>query len=160
MRRLIELREQRATSDFERERAEVARLIAGETAKYAPSPAPKPPPEPIYHYDLSPPPTVDDLSHIAHRALEYLLLTRPQYYAGTPWLGKWCTSVIFPVEGGITTVAVAKINAEIPSHARLSAFPVEIPKGTTGANATTPYASLRATLTDGGLQIRFDVTWD
>jgi hypothetical protein len=153
--------EQLARNWRKREREALDRIMRNEELDGLFDP---PPPKPVYHYALSPPrpppPTADDLSRIAHRALEYLLLTRPQYFAGTPWLGKWCTSVVFPVEGGVTTVAVDKINAEIPSHARLSAFPVEIPKGTTGANATTPYASLRVTLTDGGLQIRFDVTWD
>jgi hypothetical protein len=55
---------------------------------------------------------------------------------------------------------VNSIVRELPAQARLSAYPVPIEKGTLGAYATTPYASLRVTVTPDGLKLRFDVTWD
>lgn len=178
-------REQR---EFERERAELARLIAGETAKNAPPPPPfvpdsaKAPPgshfnhlphlgdtlkiklpvqytvgSPSYH--PPPPPTLGDLNRIAHAALMYLFSAHPQF-DGTQTLGKWCTSVVFTRDGGEVSEAVNSIVRELPAHARLSAYPVPIEDGTLGAHATTPYASLRVTVTPDGLNLRFDVTWD
>jgi hypothetical protein len=112
---------------------------------------------PSYH----PPslPTLGDLNRIAHTALMYLFSARPQF-DGTQTLGKWCTSVVFTRDGGEVSEAVNSIVRELPAHARLSAYPVPIEDGTLGAHATTPYASLRATVTPDGLKLRFDVTWD
>jgi DNA-binding CsgD family transcriptional regulator len=205
MRLLIELREQRALweqqeqarrereeieraaelekREFERERNELTRLIAGEKTKYAPPPAPSPLPPPkvkvpygpysseqLYgpthtvinspSYAPPPLPTEGFLGTLAGCALEYLLLARPQQFCGNPWLGKWATSVVFPRDGGSVSEGVNSIVRELPTHARLSAFPVPIEKGILGANATTPYASLRITVTPDGLKLRIDVTWD
>jgi hypothetical protein len=137
-----------------------------------PPPSPKVRPQVQYTY-ASPPyvynvpsyappqlPTQDGLCAMAHEALRYLLLARPQHFTGTPWLGKWATSVVFTRDGGSVSEAVNSIVRELPAQARLSAYPVPIEKGTLGANATTPYASLRVTVTPDGLKLRFDVTWD
>ena len=168
----------RKQNEFARERAELVRLIAGETAKNAP-----PPPHPgdtlkiklpvqytVHpgHYVHNSPsyvppplPTLGVLNDIAQTALRYLLSARPfSAEDGTQTLGKWCTSVVFTRDGGEVSEAVNSIVRELPPHARLSAYPVPIDNGTLGAHATTPYASLRVTLTPDGLKLRFDVTWD
>jgi DNA-binding CsgD family transcriptional regulator len=213
IRLLIELREQRALweqqeqarrereeieraaelekREFERERDELARLIAGEKTKKPTPLAPTPfdsfttgPPSPslkiklpvqytvhpgyepthtVYNspsYAPPPLPTEGFLGTLAGCALEYLLLARPQQFCGNPWLGKWATSVVFPRDGGSVSEGVNSIVRELPTHARLSAFPLPIEKGMLGANATTPYASLRITVTPDGLKLRIDVTWD
>lgn len=183
-REAIEQEIARERDEFETERDELARLIAREKASAEASPPPPPPPPkskpPIpygpYSYQqlygpthtvhnspsYAPPPlpTQDRLCAIAHEALRYLLLERPQDFIGNPWLGKWCTSVIYTRDGGLVTEAVNNIVRELPAHARLSAYPVPIEAGVLGAHATTPYASLRITVTPDGLRIRLDVTWD
>ena len=185
MRLLIELREQHTREwerrEFEIERAEVARLVAGEAAKNAPS-LPhlgntlkiKLPVQYTAHksdhsvnysspnYHPPPLPTLGDLNRIAHTALIYLLAGHPSMPLGgvSESLGKWCTSVVFTRDGGEVSEAVNSIVRELPAHARLSAYPVPIEDGTLGAHATAPYASLRVTVTPDGLKLRFDVTWD
>lgn len=176
-------REQRAREeDYARnwrknERADLDQIMRNEERQglFDPPPPP-PPPRPqlsirlpaqynIHVYDspsyTSPPlPTQVDLNVMAQRALDYLLLARPQQLMGTPWLGEWATSVVFTRDGGSVSEAVDRIVRELPPHARLSAFPVPVDQKVLGANATNPFASLRVTVTPDGLRLRFDVTWD
>ena len=186
----IERQREAERREFERERAELARLIAGETAKKAPpSPfvpdsAKAPPGSHFSHlphlgdtlkiklpdqyyvhsspsYHPPPLPTKDELCVMAYEALDYLLATLPyEPPTGGKELGKWCTSVVFTRDGGEVKEAVNSIVRELPFHALLSAYPVPIEHGTLGAHATTPYASLRVTVTPDGMKLRFDVTWD
>lgn len=175
-REAIEQEIARERREFEKERDELVRLIAGEKAKNAP-PSPKiklpygpysyeglyGPTHTVYNspsYQPPPLPTQDRLCAIAHEALQYLIMARPQDFPGNPWLGKWCTSVVFTRDGGLVSEAVNNIVRDLPAHARFSAYPMPIAAGALGAHATTPYASLRATVTPDGLKIRFDITWD
>jgi DNA-binding CsgD family transcriptional regulator len=162
MRGLITLRDTQERELFETERTRLERALEYEKEIHAPKPK-----QPAYHFvyngqGYAPPPlpTNDALSAMAHEALRYLLQARPQYFCGTPWLGKWATSVVFTRDGGSVSEAVNSIVRELPATAHLSAFPVAIEQGTLGANATTPYASLRVTVMPDGWNLRFDVTWD
>jgi hypothetical protein len=173
--------EEEARNWRKRERDALDRIMRNEEKQGLfdppPPPEPKPPPWTIkqaleyvngpYHtvhnspsYAPPPLPTQAALRDMAELALEYLLQSHSSYFAGLPQLGKWCTSVVFTRDGGQVSEAVNSIVRALPAHARLSSYPVPIEDGTLGAHATTPYASLRVTVTPDGLKLRFDVTWD
>lgn len=186
MRGLREWQAQRQQREFEQERATLARMLEEEresrgivatlqqqaakadalVAKYQKEYAP-----PVSysvsgihgtHWEQPPyePPTLERLRWIAKDALNLFCNTRLVATCGLPWLGKLATRVQYPVQGGQVDRAVEALHHAIPANAQLSAFPFELPAGVKGANATNPWASLRASLSSDGLTLFLDVTWD
>ena len=152
-------RQQQEAWEAERRRRQQAKQARADREWQEAEAARKPPP-PKYTPPPLRMPTADELSNMALQALNVLLAMRSPASFGHAWLGTMCSRVAFPREGGSLPIAIEHLVREIPAAAGLSAHPLEVPPGTLGANATTPYASLRVTLSPSNTSLYFDVTWD
>jgi hypothetical protein len=173
---------------FARERAELDRLLAYEEVKAAPPPPPPPPPpKPVAPVlPLQPPawlkslpqyqqakpthvelwfdpewmPTPQFLKNIALYTLNYFVSARRLAPDGLDRLGAQTSHIECARDADAIAGAMKRLADTLPSGARMSARPLEVPDLALGVTLASRYAALRLFSTHSGQSVAIDLTWD
>jgi DNA-binding CsgD family transcriptional regulator len=185
MRRLIIRRREERDAEFERDCADVVRLVSRETLNKLPPPPPPPPQKygPAFsyatHHATYPPfkhqadkqnvehwfdPTatlsVNDMREIALYAANIFVAVRRPATDGNWQLGAMVAHVVCTRDADTIAHAMNRLARELPVSARLSAKEMAVPDGILGASITGRYVAMRVASVENGHKVSIEVMWD